>query len=126
MKRVYEIDANNFSTLEGFYDEFGTKVLDNAGWGKNLDAFNDVLSGGFNTPEDGFVLVWNGSEKSKTDLGYPETVRQLVLRLEKCHPTNRDGVRKKLEAAKRNEGTTAFDWVVEIIKDHKDIKLILT
>lgn len=126
MKRVYEIDANNFSTLEGFYDEFGAKVLDNAGWGKNLDAFDDVLYGGFNTPEDGFILVWNGSEKSKLDLGYSETARQLALRLKKCHPTNRESVREKLEAAKRNEGATVFEWVVEIIKDHNDIELILT
>ena len=42
--KTYEIDGEHFSTLEAFYE------------GRNLDAFNDILRGGFGTPDEGFVL----------------------------------------------------------------------
>lgn len=55
---VYEIDGENFSTLEEFYDEVSRVLVPGAAWGRNLDAFNDVLHGGFGTPEDGFIFRW--------------------------------------------------------------------
>ena len=54
---VYEIDGAHFSTLEEFYDEFAHVVLSPglpSGFDPcltNLDAFNDVLSGGCGTPD---------------------------------------------------------------------------
>lgn len=117
-KQVYEIDGTRFSTLEEFYEEVSRVLIPEADWGRNLDAFNDILRGGFGTPEEGFVLVWRSSDLSRRRLGYPETVRQLGLRLERCHPTNRVNVARELEAAKRQEGPTVFDWLVEIIHVH--------
>lgn len=117
-KQVYEIDGTRFSTLEEFYDEVSHILIPDDWWGRNLDAFNDILRGGFGTPEEGFVLVWKNSDLSRRRLGYPETVRQLKLRLERCHPTNRVYVALDLEAAERQEGPTVFDWLVEIIHVH--------
>lgn len=117
-KQVYEIDGAAFSTLEEFYGEVSRKVIPNATWGHNLDAFNDILRGGFGTPEEGFVLRWKDSELSRQRLNYKETVRQLERRLQRCHPTNRGYVAAELERAKNGIGPTAFDWIVEIIQDH--------
>jgi RNAse (barnase) inhibitor barstar len=117
-KRVYEIDGADFSTLEEFYDTISIKVIPGADWGRNLDAFNDILRGGFGTPDGGFILRWKNSQMSRERLGYPETVRQLELRLKKCHRTNRKQVAKDLGEARSHTGPTAFDWLVEIIKDH--------
>lgn len=117
-KMVYEIDGARFSTLEGFYDEVSRILIPGADWGRNLDAFNDILRGGFGTPDEGFTLVWKNSEESRLRLGYPETVRQLELRLTKCHPSNREYVSQELEAAKRQEGQTVFDWLIKIIVLH--------
>ena len=116
--QVYEIDGNNFETLEGFYDEISKVLIPSAKWGKNLNAFNDILSGGFGTPETGFILKWLNSAKSKEDLGFSETVRQLEMRLEKCHPSNISYVQGELEAAQNRQGSTVFDWLVEIIQLH--------
>lgn len=66
----------------------------------------------------GFVLRWINSELSRERLAYPETVRQLELRLQRCHPTNVPRVRQQLEAAMRGEGPTVFDWLVGIIAVH--------
>lgn len=54
----YEIDGARFSTLEEFFDEVSRVLIPGVFWGHNLDAFNDILRGGFGTPEEGFSLVW--------------------------------------------------------------------
>src|SRR3979490_1591580 len=78
----------------------------------------DFARGGFGTPEDGdFAIEWRDHEISRRNLGYPETLRQLQIRLSRCHPTNGPFVRADLEAAQARHGTTVFDWLVEIIND---------
>ena len=117
-KAVYEIDGREFATLEEFYEVVSRVLIPGAGWGHNLDAFNDILRGGFGTPEGGFVLRWKNSAVSRERLGYPETVRQLQRRLTRCHPANRQWVAEDLERARREVGPTVFDWLVEIIQVH--------
>jgi len=114
---VYEIDGTRFSTLEEFYGEID-RVLGLSNWGRNLDALDDVLQGGFGTPDEGFTIRWKNHTLSRERLGYPETVRQLKLRLEHCHAANRVLVSKDLEMAQVHQGQTVFDWVVTIIRDH--------
>src|SRR5688572_15252087 len=47
--QVLDIDGALFSDFEGFAGEF-TRLLDDHTWRGNLDAFNDILRGGFGTP----------------------------------------------------------------------------
>lgn len=117
-KRIYEIDGVRFSTLEEFYDEVSNVLIPGVEWGRNLDAFKDILRGGFGTPEEGFALKWLNSEISKERLGYRETVRQLRKRLKTCHPSNCGYVSEELLKAEKQEGSTVFDWLVEIIMVH--------
>jgi RNAse (barnase) inhibitor barstar len=125
-KATLEIDGRRFTTLEGFYDEVSARLIPDRSWGHNLDAFNDILRGGFGTPADGFRLVWRHAEKSRHDLGYPETARQLASSLEQCHPSGCEKVGAQLAAAKEHKGPTVFDWLVEIIGHHDDIELVLS
>jgi RNAse (barnase) inhibitor barstar len=118
MKPRIEIDGARFTSLEGFYDEISARLIPGATWGRNLDAFNDILRGGFGTPEEGFVLVWKNHAVSRERLGSQETARQLRRRLERCHPRNIPSVEQELAAAERGEGPTVFDWLLEIIRDH--------
>jgi RNAse (barnase) inhibitor barstar len=119
-RTTYVIDGRNFDTLEGFYGEISRVLIPQADWGRNLDAFNDILRGGFGTPDDGFVLEWQHSEMSRNRLGYPETVRQLDRRLSNCHPENRRSILAELERARRGDGPTVFDWLVAIIHTHAE------
>jgi RNAse (barnase) inhibitor barstar len=116
--KTYVIDGTAFSTLEEFYDEISRVVIPGADWGRYLNAFNDILRGGFGTPEDGFELVWRDHAISGDRLGYAETVRQLERRLARCHPTNRTSVAAQLAEARAGRGSTVFDWLVEIIQVH--------
>jgi len=110
---VYEIDGTRFSTLEEC-----VVIPESDPVTHNLDAFDDVLRGGFGTPDEGFTLLWKNHEVSRRRLGYPETVRQLELRLARCHPTNRIRVSRELEQAQAQQGPTVFEWLTEIIRDH--------
>jgi RNAse (barnase) inhibitor barstar len=117
-KPSYEIDGANFSTLEGFFEEVSNNLIPGAEWGRNLDAFNDILRGGFGSPEVGFVLKWRNSELSRERLGHAETVRQLERRLQRCHPSNREQVSLELANAKKGIGPTVYDWLIEITSVH--------
>jgi RNAse (barnase) inhibitor barstar len=66
--KIYEIDGNRFSTLEGFYDEVD-RAPGLSYWGHNLDAFDDVLRGGFGTSDEGFTIRWKNHAISKERLG---------------------------------------------------------
>jgi RNAse (barnase) inhibitor barstar len=115
--KTYEIDGERFSTLEEFYGEID-RVMNLSPWGHNLDAFDDILSGGFGTPEKGFTILWKNHDVSRARLAYPETVRQLNLRLERCHPSNRETVSKNLRDAEQGKDQTVFDWLLKIIQEH--------
>ena len=79
---------------------------------------DDVLRGGFGTPDGGFVLRWLNSDRSRSTLAYPATLRYLEGKVRRCHPSNVGYVRADLESARRGEGQTLFDILVEIIRTH--------
>ena len=80
--RIIEINGNNFSNLSGFYNEVERKMTSGLNWkiGRNLDAFNDVLSGGFGIHEceEDYKLLWSNSEKSKTELKEYGTIIEII------------------------------------------------
>jgi RNAse (barnase) inhibitor barstar len=65
----YEIDGTTFRDLDGFFGEISRVLIPGAEWGRNLDAFNDILRGGFGTPEHGFTLRWKNHALSRHRLG---------------------------------------------------------
>lgn len=128
-KKEIIIDGNNFDNLEGFYNEIDRVLTKDLTWktGHNLNAFNDLLWGGFGVHdyEEPIVINWSNAEKSSIDLGYDATVKHYEDMLLRCHPTNRENVKTLLNNAKQKSGETLFDILVDIIKNHKVIDLIL-
>src|SRR5207237_83741 len=117
-KPVLVIDGSRFDDFSGFATEVSEQIVPTAAWGGNLDAFNDILRGGFGTPEEGFVLEWRNAARSRRTLGYEETARRWDQVAARCHPTNVAHVRERAEAARRREGPTLFDDIVAIIRNH--------
>jgi len=114
---VLVIDGADFSDFDGFAREF-SRLLRNYVWRGNLDAFNDLLRGGFGTPETGWVLRWLNSASSRAALGYEETARRLEGLLLTCHPSQRSIIQARISRARRGEGPTLFDEIVDIIRVH--------
>ena len=117
-KREYVLDGSAFSTLEEFAHYFSKTVLDGHEWRGNLDAFNDILRGGFGTPDEGFVLRWKNHDLSRERLGHQETARRLERLLTTCHPSNVPGIQRRLSLAESGVGPTLFDEIVEIVRNH--------
>jgi hypothetical protein len=124
---VYELPGDRIASLDDFWVAIGEAINGPGGYfGKNLDAFIDCLRGGFGTPEAGtYAIRWLSSEQSRATLGYPETARQLKIRLARCHPRNRPQVSAELEDAEHERGPTVFDWLVDIINLEPSAKLEL-
>jgi len=117
-KSVIEIDGACFDDLDGFYAHVSDRLVPGASWGKNLDAFNDILRGGFGTPDGGFVLRWKNAARSRRMLGHRETARWLRVGLGRVHPSNVDEWTHRIERADAGKGETLFDILVEIIETH--------
>ncbi len=117
-KRVYVIDGTKFSSLEEFARYFSDVVLEDYQWGGGLDAFNDILRGGFGTPLGGYVIRWEDSDLSRRNLGVTETARWLDEIISKCHPTSVPHFEHRLKQVQVGKGETLFDEIVEIIREH--------
>jgi hypothetical protein len=117
-QRSYEINGQDFSTLDEFYEEV-ERVFTPDQPVRNLDDFNSMLyAEWYGLNHRGFTFRWKNHELSREKLGYPETVRWLQLRLQRCHPTNRARVGQELASAEAHQGPTAFDWLVDVIRSH--------
>jgi hypothetical protein len=113
----FVLDGASFDDLAGFFAAI-TTTLGITAWGTNLDAFNDILRGGFGTPEGGFTLRWASSAISARRLGWPQTIRFTENKLTTCHPANIPSVQADLAAARHGEGQTLFDIITSIIRAH--------
>ncbi len=131
MTKSATIDGNSFSNLDGFYVEVERKLTRGLDWsiGRNLDAFNDVLRGGFGLHEYGepLELIWQSSSKSEKDLGYAETLKYVEAKLLSCHPANVPYVQQDLEDLKAGKGQMLFDIILGIIRspEHDHITFTL-
>lgn len=74
MREMFTIDGRRFSNMAGFYDEVEQVFICGLDWkiGRNLNAFNDILRGGFGRHEYGqpIHIQW---------LAYEKSVRKLML-----------------------------------------------
>lgn len=133
----FVLDGTAFNDLAGFFATVST-ALGTVGWERsssthtstfseasarsrpstNLDSFNDILRGGFGTPEGGFVLRWSHSNVSAERLGWPETIRWIEKKLTTCQPNNVLSVEADLQAARHGNSQTLFEIIVDIITTH--------
>ena len=130
MKKTIVLNGSNISSLDSFYDEVENKLTKDLGWktGRNLDAFNDVLRGGFGVYEyeESIRLIWQNSNESKEKLGWDETIKYISAKLKTCHPTNIQSVKDDLHLAQQHKGQTLFELIVDIIQTHPHIELELS
>ncbi len=86
-KKTIKINGDNFSDLESFYYEIDRVLTNNLEWqtGHNLDAFNDLLRGGFGVYEylEPVKIVWIKFSDSKEKLGNELT--ETLLKMIKDH-----------------------------------------
>jgi RNAse (barnase) inhibitor barstar len=118
--RIVEIDGRDFPSLDEFFEVIGAALIPGAPWGKNLDAFNDLLCWPLARDPEPYVLVWRRSRLSQRRLnhGAAELYWHHVIRAGGGKPSAWQA--DQLTRAERCEGPTAFDWIVQIIEGHPD------
>jgi RNAse (barnase) inhibitor barstar len=123
------LDGKSINNLADFYSEVERKLTKNLEWsiGRNLNAFTDVLRGGFGLHGYGEPLhiKWINYRHAEQALGWDETIKCLTASLKTCHPSNLDSAQKNLDKAKKHIGETLFETVKTIIVESKNVELIL-
>jgi len=128
-KLKLEIDGNNFHDIDSFYDEINRLTMSNEDWklGNSLDAFNDLLYGGFGILKDfdQLEIIWKNSEKSRSDLGFETTKNFYQNKFRHPEVFNSQYIQQKLNELESGQGQTYFEILLEIISEHKNINLTL-
>lgn len=128
-KMKLEIDGNDFDDIKSFYSEINRLVMQEENWklGVSLDAFDDLLYGGFGSIKDFEELefIWKNSDKSKNDLGLETTLAYYEEKLKRPEIFNREMIHQKMDALKSGRGQTYFEILLEIISSHNSIQLVL-
>jgi RNAse (barnase) inhibitor barstar len=119
-KKMTVINGGHFSNLEGFYDEVSQLFMTNEDWKiGTLDGFDDILYGFHGE------IIWKYSQKSKEDLGFDVTKEFYKNKIETGKHFNVKLIQQKLDELTSGRGQTLFEILIEIIKSHKSIQLIL-
>jgi hypothetical protein len=64
------IDGRDFRTLEEFFEVIGAALIPGERWGKNLDAFNDILCWPLARDREPYILAWRRSDLSRRRLNH--------------------------------------------------------
>jgi RNAse (barnase) inhibitor barstar len=119
-KQMTVINGSHFSNLEGFYEEISQLFMKDEDWKVGtLDGFDDILYG-FQG-----AITWKDSQKSKEDLGFEATIKFYENKILQGKPFNIQLLQQKLDELTIGNGQTLFEILIEIIKSHKNIQLIL-
>lgn len=84
-----------------------------------LDGFDDILYGIDSN------ITWKDSQKSKEDLGFDLTKEFYENKIKQGKPFNVKLIQQKLCDLIDGNGQTLFEILIEIIRSHKNIELIL-
>lgn len=91
--QTYILDGNNFSDIDGFYCEIDKLLTKDLTWktGHNLNAYNDLLRGGFGRHEyeEPITIKWLNYKKSKRELGADFILTVIEITVD-CNNTGHD------------------------------------
>lgn len=94
--------------------------------GESLDAFDDLLYGGFGDAagEPAIILRWHQFEKSRIDLGLDATRDYYLKKLQQPQRYHMETARRNLQELESGAGKTYFELLLQIIADHPNVTLV--
>lgn len=122
------LEGKNIHDIPSFYQEINRVFMQNEDWelGESLDAFNDLLYGGFGILKGlpHIQLIWNSSNICSHNLGYDTTKVYYLKKLEPGLLFNRTYHEQKLAELEAGNGRTYFQIILDIISEHPNIQLV--
>ncbi|MCL4638701.1 MULTISPECIES: barstar family protein [Olivibacter] len=129
MIKEIAIDGLHIHDIASFYEEINRVFMSDEDWkiGNSLDAFNDLLYGGFGAMKDceKVRFVWKNVERMQEALGYKATKAYYEDKLQQGALFNKEYFREKLIALENGTGETYFEMLKSIVAAHKNIDLVL-
>lgn len=123
-----EIEGNAINDITSFYEEINRVFMVGESWriGHSLDAFNDLLYGGYGALQgaQSVELLWHNMDHSQKALGYQTTRLYYLDKLSPGSPYNKKLFKEKLDALEAGTGETYFDSIMAIIAEHPAISVI--
>lgn len=127
MVKQIEIEGNAINDIASFYAEINRVMMVGESWmiGQSLDAFNDLLYGGYGTLQgaQSVELVWNNIAHSRESLGYQTTRVYYLEKLRPGSPYNKQLFEEKLLSLESGFGETYFDSILAILAEHPTIRV---
>ena len=129
MDKVFRIVIHGADVIDipSFYRQINDQLMRDEEWtiGDSLDAFNDLLYGGFGAAHDSDVLEieWRDIGASRDALGVDATRDYYRAKIADGR-FDSELFRAKLRALESGRGATYFDMLMEIIGDHDRVRLI--
>lgn len=127
VKRI-EIDGTAINDIASLYEEINRVFMVGESWqiGQSLDAFNDLLFGGYGALQgaQSVDLVWHHMANSRRALGYQTTRDYYLQKLQPGSPYNKNLFADKLLALESGRGETYFDAILAVLAEHPLIQLI--
>jgi hypothetical protein len=68
-KPMFVLDGRRCGSRSAFFAEISRIIFQGGGPNGNLDALNDMLRGGYGSPDGGFILEWRDSASARDGLG---------------------------------------------------------
>ena len=128
MVKTIIIDGSKIHDIPSFYEEINRIFMAGEDWkiGQNLDALNDMFYGGYGkiSGNEKIYLVWKDFERNRKDLGLELTKAYYQSKLKSPSVFNTDFIQEKLSELEKGIGKTYFEIILEIIEEHKNIRLI--
>lgn len=128
MKKLI-IEGEKITSISTFYEEINRVFMQNETWkiGKSLDAFNDLMYGGFGEMKgnETINLIWNNFEENKMALGFKATKNFYEEKLKSPEIFNIKFIKEKIDELESGNGSTYFEIILEIIAEHSNIHLII-
>ena len=121
LKIVY-FDGAAANSRAGFYEEVERNFASNLSWkiGRNLNAFNDVLRGGFtfHDYDEKVVIHWQSCAKSIRGLDGKSMVAEYEEFFNLSTPLDRTAILALLKKGNRCKGGAFFPMVCELIVEN--------
>lgn len=123
------IDGSSVHDITSFYQQLNEQLMQDEDWqlGESLDAFDDLLYGGYGKWKDYDMLeiVWRDIVRSESVLGVAATKKYYEAKLAAGSAYNQHFVKEKLRELEEGNGRTYFEILIEIIESHGDnVRLI--
>ncbi|MFC0205117.1 barstar family protein [Novosphingobium soli] len=124
----FVIEGSAITGIAAFYDEINRVFMAGEDWrlGESLDAFDDLLHGGFGALPAGrpATIVWKDMDASRAALGRAATLALLRARLPERTQFNGAKISDQIAELEAGRGTTYFDVVMAIVADHPAITVV--